>query len=136
MPKRYVSRERLCLRGTTDYWVNDKEGQPFFVISRTPNEGLIAVLREQIVPRLLKEVPGQPTLERLEASKSTGRLHRFAVIFDREWYTPVLFKDLLDLFIACYIVKVQERIDARASLSNGRSNCLMANHWDTPDEIL
>ena len=60
------------------------------------------MLREQIVPRLLKEVPGQPALERLEASKSTGRLHRFAVIFDREGYSPVLFKDLLDLFIACY----------------------------------
>ena len=23
LPKRYVSRQRLCLRGTTDYWVND-----------------------------------------------------------------------------------------------------------------
>jgi hypothetical protein len=22
LPRRYVSRERLCLRGTTDYWVN------------------------------------------------------------------------------------------------------------------
>ncbi len=102
LPKRYVSRERLCLRGMTDYWVNDKEGKPFFVISRAPNEGLIAVLREQVVPRLLKEVPGQPALELLEASKGKKRLHRFAVIFDREGYSPALFKDLLDLFIACY----------------------------------
>lgn len=29
LPKRYVSQKRLCLRGTTDYWVNDQEGQPF-----------------------------------------------------------------------------------------------------------
>lgn len=103
LPKRYVSRERLCLRGTTDYWVNDKEGKPFFVISRAPNEGLIAVLREQIVPRLLKEVPGQPRLEDLAAAKKgPGRLHRFSVIFDREGYSPLLFKEFLEQFIACY----------------------------------
>ncbi len=30
LPKRFVSRERLCLRGTTDYWINDARGQPFF----------------------------------------------------------------------------------------------------------
>jgi len=34
LPRRYVSRERLCLRGTTDYWVNDAIGRPFFVISK------------------------------------------------------------------------------------------------------
>ena len=35
LPKRYVSRQRLCLRGTTDYWVNDALGQPFFAVERT-----------------------------------------------------------------------------------------------------
>jgi len=30
LPRRYVSRQRLCLRGTTDYWVNDRLGLPFF----------------------------------------------------------------------------------------------------------
>lgn len=34
LPRRYVSRERLCLRGTTDYWVNDAIGRPFFVVSK------------------------------------------------------------------------------------------------------
>jgi len=33
-PKRFVSRMRLCLSGTTDYWVNDVLGQPFFVVNR------------------------------------------------------------------------------------------------------
>ncbi|MDD5482603.1 MAG: hypothetical protein PHP98_02980 [Kiritimatiellae bacterium] len=31
-PRRYVSRERLCLRGTTDYWVNDAIGRPFLTV--------------------------------------------------------------------------------------------------------
>lgn len=29
LPKRYISRERLCLKGVTDYWINDGVGQPF-----------------------------------------------------------------------------------------------------------
>jgi hypothetical protein len=65
LPKRYVSREKLCLSGVTDYWVNDALGQPFFVVTRTVNAGLLAVLREEIVPRLLEDVPHQPTQEQL-----------------------------------------------------------------------
>jgi len=30
LPKHYVSRQRLCLRATVDYWVNAMDGQPFF----------------------------------------------------------------------------------------------------------
>ncbi len=26
LPRRYIARERLCLRGTTDYWVNAMDG--------------------------------------------------------------------------------------------------------------
>ncbi len=31
LPRRYISRERLCLRGTSDYWVNDAIGRPFLL---------------------------------------------------------------------------------------------------------
>lgn len=31
LPLRYISRERPCLRGTTDYWISDALGRPFFV---------------------------------------------------------------------------------------------------------
>jgi len=77
------------------------------VISRAPNEGLIAVLRQEIVPRLLKEVPGQPTPAALESSTGHLRLHRFTLIFDREGYSPVLFQEMLDQFIACYTYRKQ-----------------------------
>ena len=26
LPRRYVASHRLCLRGVTDYWVNDRKG--------------------------------------------------------------------------------------------------------------
>jgi len=98
LPKRYVAREKLCLRGTTDYWINDQEGRPFFVVNTAANPGLISVLRQEIVPRLLQEVPRQPTDQELEKDP---HVFRFVVIFDREGYSPELFAELWKQRIAC-----------------------------------
>jgi len=91
LPKRYVSRQRLCMRGTTDYWVNAMDGQPFFVVTQAVDPGLRKVLEEQIVPRLLKEIAGQPSPGEFEADRL---LARFTIIFDREGYSPELFERL------------------------------------------
>lgn len=99
LPKRYVTRQRLCLRGTTDYWVNDALGQPFFSIERPIDQGMLEALQNEIVPRLLKDVPGQPTDEQLEADPY---LSRFVIIFDREGYSPAFFRQMWrDHRIAC-----------------------------------
>ncbi len=91
LPKRYVARQRLCLRGTTDYWVNDILGQPFFAVERPIDHGLLEALRSDIVPRLLKEVPGQPTEAELQADRYRAR---FVIVFDREGYSPEFFKEM------------------------------------------
>jgi hypothetical protein len=91
LPRRYVSRERLCLRGTTDYWVNDAIGRPFFVISKAVTEGLADSLIKDIVPDLLASVPRQPSVEELDQDPL---LHRFAVVFDREGATHSLLAAL------------------------------------------
>ena len=39
LPRRYVSRQKLCLRGMSNYWVNDYLGVPFFVISKAVDKG-------------------------------------------------------------------------------------------------
>ena len=87
LSKRYVSRERLCLRGTTDYWVKDALGRPFFVVSQPLNDGLAETLLKDIVPQLLEIVPGQPTPAELDADPT---LHRFVMVFDREGATQSL----------------------------------------------
>jgi transposase len=91
LPRRYVARQRLCLRGTTDYWVNDALGQPFFSVERPVDHGLLEALRSDVVPRLLKEVPSQPTAEQLKADPY---LSRFVIIFDREGYSPAFFREM------------------------------------------
>jgi hypothetical protein len=91
LPRRYVSRDRLCLRGTTDYWVNDALGRPFFVVSKAVTDGLADTLLKDIVPELLSSVPGQPSKMELEADPL---LHRFVIVFDREGATHKLLADL------------------------------------------
>ena len=91
LPRRYVSRERLCLRGTTDYWINDALGRPFFVVSKAVTDGLATTLLEEIVPELLASVPCQPTPAQLDADPL---LARFVIVFDREGSNHSLFSKL------------------------------------------
>jgi hypothetical protein len=103
LPRRYVSRDRLCLRGMTDYWINDALGQPFFVVSTALTGGLLSMLREEIIPRLLEEVPNQRSWAELEADPA---LHRFVLLFDREGYSPCFFEEMfLKHRIACITYK-------------------------------
>lgn len=99
LPRRYVARQRLGLRGTTDYWVNDALGQPFFSVERPVDHGLLEALRSDVVPRLLEDVPAQPTVEQLLADP---HLSRFVIIFDREGYSPDFFRQMwLKHRVAC-----------------------------------
>jgi len=91
LPKKFVSRERLCLRGMCDYWVNDATGNPFFVVEKTIDPGMLQTLRNDIVPQLLQDVPEQPTQEEL---KGNSALSRFTLVFDREGYSPAFFKQM------------------------------------------
>jgi hypothetical protein len=97
MPKRFVSRMRLCMSGSTDYWVNNQLGQPFFVIPKTINDGLVKTLTDDIIPRLNREVPNQPSEAEL---KENEKLHRYMIIFDREGYSIDFFEELLNQRIA------------------------------------
>ena len=91
LPRRYVTRQRLCLRGTTDYWVNGLGGEPFFVVTEVVNTGLIAALREHVIPELLDATVNtvvDPTVN------SSTTLPRATVVFDREGYSPEFFAEL------------------------------------------
>jgi hypothetical protein len=91
MPKRFVSRMRLCLSGSTDYRINNSLGQPFFVVHKTVNEGMLKVSEDDIIPRLDREVPDQPTPEELPSDR---KLHRYMLIFDGEGYGTDFFSTL------------------------------------------
>lgn len=98
LPRRYVSRQRLCLRGTTDYWVNALDAQPFFVVTRAVDPGLVKVLENDIVPRIKRDAPELISQQELD---DNPLLHRFTLVFDREGYSPVFLAAMKKQRIAC-----------------------------------
>ena len=96
LPKHHVTRQKLCLRATTDYWVNAMDGQPFFMVNQAVDPGLIEVIERDILPQLDKQVPNQPVL-----LEDTSGPHRFTLVFDREGYSPEFLRRMKDKRVAC-----------------------------------
>jgi len=92
LPKHYVSRQRLYLRATVDYWVNAMDGKPFVYINQPVDHGLVAALRENLVPWMESNV--QMSAEHRQRVEADPEEPHFTVIFDREGYSPELFEEL------------------------------------------
>lgn len=80
LSKTHVARRRLCMQATTDYWVNDKQAEPLFVVTGTANEKLIAAMKERILP---------------EVRRLVGE-RRVTIVMDREGWSPKWFKELYE----------------------------------------
>lgn len=98
LPRHYVARERLCLRATTDYWINAMDGQPFLYVNKEVDPGLIATLQQDVIPWLEANVAQMPEQERRLAEDPWA--HWFTLVFDREGYSPELFQYLWQKRIA------------------------------------
>jgi hypothetical protein len=124
LPRHYLARQRLCQRATADYWVNAIDGQPFFRVTQAVDPGLIKVLEGEILPRLERDIPGQPSAEVLAAEPLR---HRFTLVFDREGYSPELFKRLKARRVACLSYRkypgddwsAEEFVDGTVELRSG-----------------
>lgn len=81
LPKTHVTRMRLSLPATTDYWVNDKSGDPLFVVTAEFNKGLV-----QMLPALAAEI-----------RSLVGPHRRVTVVFDRGGWSPKLFAKLINI---------------------------------------
>jgi len=92
LPRHYVARERLCLRATTDYWINAMDGQPFLYVNKEVDPGLIATLQQDVIPWLETSVPKTPEQERRVSEDA--RAHWFTIVFDREGYSPDFFEQM------------------------------------------
>ncbi len=98
LPRHYVARQRLCLRGTTDYWINAMDGQPFLLVNKEVDPGLLATLRNDLVPWLQEHAP--PSEQLATRMREDPRQHRFTLVFDREAYSPEFFGEMKRQHIA------------------------------------
>jgi hypothetical protein len=83
--KGFKPQRRLAVPATTDNWVNDKNGDPIFMVTSEVNQGLVSML-----PKIVKEI--------LETFNPKSKL---TIIFDRGGWSPRLFAELSK---CCYIL--------------------------------
>ena len=89
--KKHVSRLKLCLPGMMEFWINNSEGLPYFVVTGEVNEKMQEIITNQILPELLDNVAIKVSDEQLEADPD---LPRFTLVFDREISSPAFFEKL------------------------------------------
>ena len=79
LTKAHVTRMRLSMPATVDHWVNDRDGDPLFVVTATPTAALA------------KELPAV-----LEQVREVLGERRATVVFDRGGWSPKLFAQLIE----------------------------------------
>ena len=111
--KKHISRQKLCLPGMVEFWVNNADGLPYFYVTGQVNEKLQEMITTQLVPRLLELTDGRVSQEYLDQDES---LPRFTLVFDREAYSPTFFKHLWNCFriaVITYRKNVQDQWDEK-----------------------
>lgn len=111
LSKRFVSREKLCLAGTTDYWINNEMGLPYLVVTGELNEKLQTIILHEVIPELLKDTEKIVNADTLEKDPTQAR---FVLVFDREAYDSAFFKLLWEKYrvaIVTYKKNVKDKWD-------------------------
>ncbi len=87
--KKHISRLKLCMPAIMEFWVNNHQGMPYFVVTGEVNEKLGEMLSDQIIPRLKQQIALPVNDQDLLDDPD---LPRFTLTFDREGYSSKAFK--------------------------------------------
>jgi hypothetical protein len=134
LPAKFISRQKLCLSATTEYWVNDAQGQPVMMVMGELSEKLQTAIEELIIPQLQQTVllptplagEQQQTTDQDAAIATSHQTSQPEVavctlIFDREAYSPAFFQRLWDkwqIAIITYRKNVKDKWEPECFTSN------------------
>jgi len=108
LPSKFVSRQKLCLSATSEFWVNDAVGMPVMMVMGELSEKLQTVIEHQIIPRLIEA-------KLIKADIGNQQEPQCTLVFDREAYEPAFFQRLWDRYriaIITYRKNVKDQWDA------------------------
>ena len=106
LPSKFISRQKLCLSATTEYWVNDAKGLPVMMVTGDLTEKLQLAIEQYIIPQLQQTLllPSPDELVEQKAPKEmiadqnqindNGKQPVCTFVFDREAYQPAFFERL------------------------------------------
>jgi len=106
LTSKYISRQKLCMAATTEYWVNDGTGLPYLVVTGELSETLREMIELQIIPQLLQT-------DLIQKRQQANEEILFTLVFDREAYEPAFFHRLSEkkIAIVTYRKNVQDKWD-------------------------
>jgi len=111
----FVARRHLAAPATTDYWINDRAGDPLLLITA------------ELDPSLAKAFP-----ELLQAVRAAVGERRVTIVFDRGGWSPKLFRNMIaeGFDILTYRKGKSRRIDERRFLHR---RAKLDGHWVSYD---
>lgn len=113
LPVKFISRQKLCMSATTEYWVNDAAGLPIMMVTGELTEKLQQAIEHYILPQLQQTVllppgaaPAEPEVQEVqevrevqeEKTKDSSEVQPLrhppvcTLVFDREAYEPAFFE--------------------------------------------
>lgn len=106
LPAKFISRQKLCLSATTEYWVNDASGLPVMMVTGELTEKLQQAIEQYIIPQLQQTVllptsslpankeAGEEKIDNQNEVKADDQPPACTLVFDREAYEPAFFERL------------------------------------------
>jgi len=91
LPLKFVSRQKLCLSATSEFWINDARGMPVMMVMGELSEKLQTIIESQITERLIEAKLISAKIDTIEHPQCT-------LVFDREAYEPAFFHRLWDKY--------------------------------------
>ena len=94
LPRHFVSRQKLALPAAAGYWVHALGGAPLLCLHRQVDAGMVAEIWNGIVPQL------QQMGLVAQGGETQQQEPRLTLVFDREGWSPRLFRELRAIGIA------------------------------------
>ena len=92
LPKKFVPRQKLCLKASSSCWINALGGAPLLCIHRQLDPGLVKSIETEVVPALGELGVLSPEAPDLTVA-GCGE-PALTLVFDREGWSPALFRRL------------------------------------------
>ena len=97
---RFVPRQKLCLPAATSYWLNALGGNPFLCWHKPTDPGIVQAVRADVLPALRRAGALPPDVPDLDRRALPVR-PALTLVFDREGWSPALFRELARQGVAC-----------------------------------
>jgi hypothetical protein len=96
LPAKFISRQKLCLNATTEYWVNDAGGLAVLMVTGELSEKLQQAIEQYIIPQLQQTalLPSLSLPAVQDESQAGCQSPVCTLVFDREAYEPAFFERL------------------------------------------